>query len=147
MATSSIPQVKNPLANLNISPRIFNAGMNELPVLTLDDMGVIRDCSHTCEQVFGYLVDELAGRHVSVVLPQLPDTDLVQDGRINARLAYLCHCAVAFQARCRDGRYFTSELFINRLGVHNVVVLVRSLEASIAHGCAMLPGPLASRIY
>ncbi len=146
MATSSISQVKNALANMNVPPRTFNAAMDELPALTLDDMGVIRDCSDTCEQVFGYAVDELAGRHVSVILPQLPDTDLVQDGRINSRLAYLCHCAVGFQARRRDGRCFASELFINRLGVHNVVILVRSLEASIANGCAMFPGPLASRI-
>jgi PAS domain S-box-containing protein len=146
MATSSIPQVKNPLENMYVPPRTFDAGMDELPSLTLDDLGVIRVCSDTCEQVFGYALDELAGRHVSVIFPQLPDTELVQDGRINSRLAYLCHCAVAFQARRRDGRCFASELFINRLGVHNVVVLVRSLDASIANGCAMLPGPLASRI-
>ena len=146
MATSSTPQVKSPLANMHVPPRTFNAGKDELLALTLDDTGVIRACSPTCEQVFGYMADELAGNHVSVILPQLPDTGLVQDGRINSRLAYLCHCAVAFQARRRDGRYFSSELFINRLGVHNVVVLVRSLEASIANGCAMIPGPLASRI-
>ena len=110
--------------------------------LTLDDLGVIRDCSRACEQVFGYLPEELAGRHVSMLLPQLPDTDLVQEGRINSRLAHLCHCAVAFQARRRDGRCFASELFINLLGSHNVVVLVRSLEASILNGgaCAAMPG-------
>lgn len=146
MANTRIHQVKPPLANLNAPSCIPNAGMDELAALTLDDMGVIRDCSQACEQVFGYLLDELAGCHVSMILPQLPVTDLVQDGRINARLAYLCHCAVAFQARRRDGRHFASELFINRLGSHNVVVLVRSLDASIANGCAITPGLLASRI-
>lgn len=141
MATSDIP-----LANMNASSCIPSAGISELAALTLDDMGVIRDCSHACEQVFGYLPDELAGRHVSMILPQLPATELVQDGRINSRLAYLCHCAVAFQGRRRDGRHFASELFINRLDSHNVVVLVRRLEDSMTNGCTMAPIPLASRI-
>lgn len=142
MATSSIPQVNPSLANMNASSCISSAGMNELAALTLDDFGVIRDCSRECEQVFGYLMDELAGRHVSIILPQLPSTGLVQDGRINPRLAYLCHCAVAFQARRHDGSYFAGELFINRLDSHNVAVLVRSLEAS----GAMPPSALASCI-
>jgi len=146
MVSSSIPQVKNPLAGMNASSCIPSTGINELAALTLDDMGVIRDSSHACEQVFGYLPDELAGRHVCMILPQLADTELVRDGRINARLAYLCHCAVAFQARRRDGRHFASELFVNRLGSHNVVVLVRSLDASMANGCAMPPGLLAGCI-
>lgn len=102
--------------------------------LTLDDLGVIRDCSRACEPVFGYRPDELIGRHISVLLPQLPDADLVQEGRINSRLAFLCHCAFVFQARCRDGRFFASELFINRLDTHNVVVLVRNLDMSGSTG-------------
>lgn len=130
MTTASSLQVKSPQANTHVSSGISDAGKIDLAVLTLNDRGVIRDCSRACEQVFGYPPAELAGRHVSMLLPQLPDTDLVQEGRINARLAHLCHCAVAFQARRRDGRCFASELFINLLGSHNVVVLVRSLEVS-----------------
>lgn len=140
MVISSIPQVKNPQANMNASPCIPDSCMNELAALTLDDMGVIRDCNRACEQMFGYLPDELASRHVSMILPQLPHTGLVQDERINSHLAYLCHCATAFQARRRDGRHFASELFINLLDSHNVVVLVRSLDVSVANGCARGPG-------
>ncbi|MDQ1314098.1 MAG: hypothetical protein QG662_207 [Pseudomonadota bacterium] len=131
MATASKLQVKSPWAKTYASSRIPDAGTLDLAVLTLDDLGVIRDCSQACEQVFGYLPEELAGRHVSTLLPQLPHAELVQEDRINSRLAHLCHCAVAFQARRRDGQCFASELFINRLGIHNVLVLVRSLEASI----------------
>lgn len=134
MTIASNLQVKIPQANTHVSSGVSDAGKIDLAVLTLNDQGVIRDCSRACEQVFGYLPEELAGRHVSMLLPQLPDTDLVQEGRINARLAHLCHCAVAFQARRRDGRCFASELFINLLGSHNVVVLVRSLEVSLLSG-------------
>jgi PAS domain S-box-containing protein len=142
MTTASSLQVKNPQANTHVSSGVSNAGKIDLAVLTLNDQGMIRDCSRACEQVFGYPPEELAGRHVSMLLPQLPDTDLVQEGRINARLAHLCHCAVAFQARRRDGRCFASELFINLLGSHNVVVLVRSLEASILGGGAFAAMPV-----
>lgn len=134
MATASSLQMKFPQANTHAISGVPDAGKIDLAVLTLNDLGVIRDCSRACEQVFGYLPEELAGRHVSMLLPQLPDTELVQEGRINSRLAHLCHCAFSFQARRRDGRCFASELFINLLGSHNVVILVRSLEASILNG-------------
>jgi len=134
MATASSLQVKSPQTNTHAISGVPDAGKIDLAMLTLDDLGMIRDSSRACEQVFGYLPEELAGRHVSMLLPQLTDTDLVQEGRINSRLAHLCHCAVAFQARRRDDRCFASELFINLLGSHNVVVLVRSLEASILNG-------------
>jgi len=105
-------------------------GAIDLAMLALNDRGVIQNCSPTCEQVFGYRTDELAGHHVSTVLPELIDTELVMDDRINSRLAFLCHCAIPFRARRRDGNCFTSELFINRLSTQNVLVLVRNLEAS-----------------
>lgn len=142
MTTASSLQVRSHQANTHVSSGVSDAGKIDLAVLTLNDQGVIRDCSRACEQVFGYPPEELAGRHVSMLLPQLPDTDLVQEGRINSRLAYLCHCAVAFQARRRDGRCFASELFINLLGSHNVVILVRRLEASILNGGAFAAMPV-----
>jgi len=83
-----------------------------------------------CTQHFRYLQDELAGHHVSTLLPELVETELVLEDRINSRLTFLCHCAMPFQARRRDENCFTSELFINRLNSENVVVLVRSLEVS-----------------
>jgi PAS domain S-box-containing protein len=100
----------------------------ELAKITLNDQGIILNCCSTCENLFGYRQDELEGRHVSTLLPSLRDTELVLEDRINSRLAFLCRCATPFQARRRDGRGFNSELFINRLGSHNVVLLLRSLE-------------------
>lgn len=100
----------------------------ELAMLALDDRGVIMECGQACEQVFGYAQGELAGRHVSTLLPQLENTELIQEDRINSRLAFLCRCAMPFQARHRDGQCFPSELFINRLGSQKVVVLVRRFE-------------------
>lgn len=102
-------------------------GEDNLAVIALNDTGEIHDCSHGCEEIFGYPANELAGRHVSTLLPQLGDTELVLDDRVHPRLAFLCHCAAPFEARHRNGTRFDSELFINRLDRHKVVVLVRSL--------------------
>lgn len=134
MDTASRRQAKCALANTHAPSNIPEFGAVDLATLTLDDQGMIRDCCRACEPVFGYLPDQLIGHHISVLLPQLPNADLVQEGRINSRLAFLCHCAFAFQARRSDGRIFASELFINRLDTHNVVVLVRNLDRSKSTG-------------
>lgn len=143
MATTiSKLQLKSPQANVPFSCGTPGAGSTNLAMLALDDTGVIRDCSQASEEMFGYRQDELTGSHISRLLPQLGETELVLEGRINARLAYLCHCAVAFQARHRNGGSFLSELFINRLDNHNVVVLVRSLEGASANVVALTGRPI-----
>lgn len=120
-------QVRHAQVSAPVLSGVHEAGSIDLATLTLDDQGVIIECGKTCESVFGYPPDELLGSPVSRLIPQLSTIELVQDDRINSRLAHLCHCAIAFEARRRDGLCFASELFINRLGRHNVAVLVRRL--------------------
>lgn len=129
MATAENPPPRRPPQLPGRAPVMPAPRHTELVVLSLDDQGVIHDCSAACHKVFGFLAVELVGCHVSTLLPQLPAAELVQDGRIDARLAYLCHCGFLFQARHRNGHRFGIELFINRLDHHNVAVLVRRLDA------------------
>jgi len=128
VADSKRLQVDIPQGKAHSRPDAPAVDPTDLAMLALDDRGVIQNCSRTCEQVFGYRQDELAGRHVSTLLPQLEDTELVLEDRVNSRLAFLCHCAIPFHARPRDGNSFTSEIFINRLGRQSLVVLVCNLE-------------------
>lgn len=137
MPTAISQPQKGLRANAFAPSGIPDTAMFDFAVLTLDDLGVIRKGSQACEPLFGYLPEALVGQHISILLPQLPDTGLVQEDRINSRLAHLCRCATAFQAKRRDGRCFASELFINRLGSHNVVVLVRGIETAIPNDRAM----------
>lgn len=132
MATAGNVQWKHPHDANSSHSALPRDPDDELAVIALNDTGEIRDCSRTCEAVFGYLPNELAGRHVSTLLPQLGDTELILDDRVHPRLAFLCHCAMPFEARHRNGTRFDSELFINRLDRHKVVVLVRSLAGSAA---------------
>jgi PAS domain S-box-containing protein len=97
--------------------------------LALNDDGLIQGCSSACEKVFGYVQTELLGRHVSVLLPKLEGVVLVSRNEINPRLKYLCHCAIPFLAKRRDGRNFAGEVFFNRLnnGGSGLQVIVRNL--------------------
>ena len=131
MVTSSqAPHANKPRFDAPLSPARRALATNDLAVIALDDHGIIRNGNQICEEMFGYRQDELPGRHVSMLLPQLQDTEVVQGERVNSHLAFLCHSGIPFRAQRRDASQFPIELFINRLGNHNVVVLVRSLEQS-----------------
>lgn len=105
-------------------------GPPDAATIALDDKGLIRDCCSTCEQVFGYLRSELLGRHISLLVPKLEGTELVKRNQINARLAYLCHCAIPFKTKRRDGNSFASQLFLHRQdGARpGVRMIIRGLE-------------------
>ncbi|MEW6415883.1 MAG: PAS domain-containing protein [Pseudomonadota bacterium] len=138
MTTAKNPQPRRTLQLPARAHATSAHGPTELVVLSLNDQGVIRGCSEACHRIFGYAAAELAGCHISTLLPQLPSDELVRDGRIDARLAYLCHCGHPFQARHRNGQHFGIELFINRLDHHNVAVLVRRLDARAPADAAVL---------
>jgi len=42
---------------------------HQVPVLLLDENGLIKDCSQSVESLFGYRLNELAWQHVSCLLP------------------------------------------------------------------------------
>ncbi|HMM47314.1 MAG TPA: PAS domain S-box protein [Thiobacillaceae bacterium] len=142
MPRANMLQVNPARATPSAVPDVPDGRPSDLAALTLDDLGFIRDCSSASEQIFGYVRDALIGAHVSMLLPQLADTDLVQEGRINSRLAFLCHCAFIFEARRHDGGSFDGELFISRLDIHNVVILVRNLGAERVKGGMRAVKPL-----
>ena len=88
------------------------AGEN-VAALTLDQNGIICDCNSATEALFRYRRNEIVQRHVSMLLPQLAQLDLMEDGRINQHLHFLCHIGRAFLAVAQDGERFTGELFLN----------------------------------
>ncbi|MCX7173603.1 MAG: hypothetical protein NT159_06725 [Proteobacteria bacterium] len=87
----------------------------DFAAMTLDDRGMIRDCNRASEMLFRYRRSELVWRHVSMLLPQLAELELMQNGQPNSRLRFLCRSGRHFQAVTQDGGHFASELFLNRL--------------------------------
>jgi hypothetical protein len=101
-----------------------------LATLTLDGDGMVGDCNRTSETLFQYHRHQMVQRHVSILLPQLANLDLLQHGRINPQLHYLCRIGHRFDAVRRDGVRFASELFPNLLdnkGCGRLALIVRSV--------------------
>ena len=65
--------------------------------------GQIQDCDETALEILGYTRAELKGRHLSLVLPELSCTELLDDECLNARLAFRCRCGIPFRALSQDG--------------------------------------------
>jgi PAS domain S-box-containing protein len=103
----------------------------DLAVLTLDDRGMISDCNRACEALFRYRRSELVWRHVSMLIPQLAELDLMQSGQPNPRLRFLNRIGRNFQAVTQDGSIFASELFLNLIhnnGHYRLSLIVRRVE-------------------
>jgi len=71
--------------------------------LELDRYGVILDCTGAAARVLGFAADALRGQHVSRVFPQLATGDLLREGRVNPRLAFLCRCGFPLEGTRADG--------------------------------------------
>lgn len=87
----------------------------EAAALILDKRGMILECNHEAEKLFGYSASELIRRHVSLLLPQLAEGMLVRDDKINPKLKFMCHCGQLFLALDRHCRAFLSELHLVEL--------------------------------
>lgn len=99
----------------------------ELVELTLNENGMIRDCSRACGRLFGCVPSELMWRHISVLLPQLADIPLMLGEQINPRLRFLSHIGRQFEAVGMSGVRFVSEIFftdIENLGRHYLHLVI-----------------------
>ena len=88
----------------------FITERNDPPALSLDERGMIQDCSKSFEKLFGFKRCDLVWQHISRLLPQLSEVDLVQTGRLNPFLNYLCHCGHRYEVQNRKGDYFLCNL-------------------------------------
>lgn len=89
---------------------------NDPPALSLDESGVIHDCSRSFEKLFGFLRDDLVRCHISCLFPQLNGVELVQDGNFNSHLNFLCRCGHYFQAQNWKGESLAINLNFAHVG-------------------------------
>lgn len=80
--------------------------------LWVDDNGQILDCCEHAPAMFGYPREELPGRPVSRLLPDLAGTELLSADAVNPRLAFRCRCSIPFRAVARDGSESSCILFV-----------------------------------
>ncbi|MDO8991061.1 MAG: PAS domain-containing protein [Sideroxyarcus sp.] len=92
------------------------AAQNEPPALSLDERGMIQDCNPRIESLFGFQRSDLVWHHISMLFPQLTGVELVQSGKFNPSLSYLCRCGHCFKGLKRQGDVFSSNLSIAYIG-------------------------------
>jgi PAS domain S-box-containing protein len=113
---------------------VATGAAEDVAVLTLDERGVILDCSHAAETLFKYRRSDLVWQHVSMLLPQLAKIDLMRNGEPNPGLRYLCRIGRVFQTMTKDGESFPSELFLTVLfddGHGRLLLIVRPAADSL----------------
>ena len=123
-----MPAIERQMATAATHRAVVSGAMQDVVALTLDAHGVIRDCNRAGEALFEYSHSELVRRHVSMLLPQLADRELVRHGQIDQGLRFHCHIGCRFRALTRNGKSFASDLFFNLLhgaGDARLLLLVR----------------------
>jgi PAS domain S-box-containing protein len=109
------------------------AAWQEPPALTLDERGMICDCSKAGEELFGYRRKDMVWQHVSKLLPELSEIQLVKNGQFNPQLGFLCHCGHQFRATNRLGNVFLSELHfvvLNGAEQHRIRMIVQPFDSA-----------------
>jgi PAS domain S-box-containing protein len=103
------------------------------PVLLLDADGFIQECGHSIEQIFGYSQHELLWQHISCLFPKLGEVDLIQQGRVNPMLNYICHCDHIFEVINKQGGITVCNLnffMLDHTGTKNLRLIVRPVAAA-----------------
>ncbi len=106
----------------------WHTSWQEPPALTLDERGMICDCSKAGEKLFGYGRKDMIWQHVSKLLPELSEIQLVKNGQFNAQLGFLSRCGQPFLAINRLGNIFLNNLhfvLLNYAGEYAIRVIVQ----------------------
>ncbi|MEO8418070.1 MAG: PAS domain-containing protein [Methylophilaceae bacterium] len=112
MATLLLANQAGENAALMTSEKSCTGADDSMAVLTLSGKGMIRECNEAAGRLFGCQSGQLIWQHISVLLPQLAETVLIQDEQINPRLRFLSRIGHRFEVTGPDGTGFTSKLFL-----------------------------------
>ncbi len=125
MALLSQTQPSSSAGALDVENRAFSE--EGMVVLMLNDNGLILNCNTVAEKLLGCMTSQLLWQHVSRFLPQLADTALMLNGKINPRLRFLSRIGHLFELASPNGASFPSRLFFNEVeisGLHNLCLVI-----------------------
>ncbi|MCX7170410.1 MAG: PAS domain-containing protein [Proteobacteria bacterium] len=131
-----VPREKHRVAGRAATQQQLSVAEDGVATFLLDHRGMIRGCNGASEHLFGYRRGEVVWRHISALLPQLADTDLVCDGQLNPRLLFLCRIGGYFRAQKQNGESFASDLYLLNLsnpGSSDLRMIVRPFRPECAN--------------
>jgi PAS domain-containing protein len=109
---------------------------DDFACLTLDSRGMICDCNATAESLFKAPRSTVILQHVSLLLPELAEMELMPNCEVNPQLRFLCRIGCSFQAVNQHGERFPIALIVRLLdsaGYGKLSLIVRPFEASGEH--------------
>jgi hypothetical protein len=103
-------------------------------VLMLNESGFILNCNTVAGKLLGGMTSQLLWQPITKFLPQLVNTALMLNGKINPRLRFLSRIGHLFEVTSADGESFKSRVFFNEVenyGQQNLclVILPEAREA------------------
>jgi len=93
----------------------LNAIMNGVGdgIITIDEVGLIESLNKAAEKIFGYSLQEVKGRNVSMLMPEAYHFE--NDGNAVAERPDVCGARRELSARRRDGAEFPAELTVSEV--------------------------------
>jgi PAS domain-containing protein len=101
--------------------------------LTLDSRGMIYDCNATAESLFKAHRSSVILQHVSLLIPELAELELMPNCEVNPQLRFLSRIGCSFQAVNQHGERFPVTLIVRlheSAGYGKLSLLLRPFEAS-----------------
>lgn len=101
------------------------------PMLSLDDRGTIQECNISVEQLLGYPRNELVWQHISCLIPQFAEIDLILQDELNPLLTYICQCDHVFEAINKHGEIIKCNLNffgIRQEGTTSLRLILRPID-------------------
>ncbi len=124
----------NVIGNMEIERKYLCRSEQETAVLTLHGNGIIRNCNQAAAELFDCAPSQLASQHVSVVMPQLTESTLIQDGKLNPNLRFLSRIGYGFEVIGLNGVHFNCALFFNEVGdfgQHCLRLIIRPMTQNL----------------
>jgi PAS domain-containing protein len=101
------------MSQLHVNPyQKLPAEKGEPAIFMLDGNGMILDCSDSAEDLFEYGRTQLIGQPVHRLLPKLSTITLLEDGKLNPQLAFLCRCGHRFLTKGLHGNFSSELIFV-----------------------------------
>ena len=102
----------------------------ETAILTLYDNGTIRECNQAAAELLDCVPNNLTWQHISIIMPQLAESTLMQGEKINPNLRFLSHIGYGFEVVGLSGIHFACALFFNEVenfGRHCLRLIIRPI--------------------
>jgi len=87
-------------------------------VLILNENGFICGCNNAAAELLEGSCHKIAGQHISTIVPQFLQAELLQEGKINPNMRYLSHIGYPFSLRSSNENTIDCNLFFNEINAN-----------------------------